>query len=168
MSPTCAPSVQKNLLLLYMRWRHFLAQKVCLQMWAWYDLHPLTYQQVQRNPFGFQCSEPEGGSVYSERCVGDQHYVCVVNPDQQNPERVRGFPVEIDVEEGENDAGENIFDDDDLDSGAVPTTPPDQGSDREQAPKRPRDVADERVAPGPGDPNDPDDPDGEDSDDPNP
>ena len=137
-------------------------------MWAWYDLHPLTYQQVQRNPFGFQCSEPEGGSVYSERCVGDQHYVCVVNPDQQNPERVRGFPVEIDVEEGENDAGENIFDDDDLDSGAVPTTPPDQGSDREQAPKRPRDVADERVAPGPGDPNDPDDPDGEDSDDPNP
>ena len=44
--------------------------------------------------------EPEGGSVYSERCVGDQHYVCVVNPDQQNPERVRGFPVEIDVEEG--------------------------------------------------------------------
>ena len=61
--------------------------------------------------------EPEGGSVYSERCVGDQHCVCVVNPDQQNPERVRGFP--IDVEEGENDAGENIFDDDDLDSGAV-------------------------------------------------
>ena len=50
---------------------------------------------------------------------------------------MRGFPVEIDVEEGENDAGENIFDDDDLDSGAVPTTPPksDQGSDREQAPK---------------------------------
>ena len=43
--------------------------------------------------------EPEGGSVYSERCVGDQHYVCVVNPDQQNPERVRGFPVDIDVEE---------------------------------------------------------------------
>ena len=42
--------------------------------------------------------------------------VCVVNPGQQNPERVRGFP--IDVEEGENDAGENIFDDDDLDSGA--------------------------------------------------
>ena len=36
--------------------------------------------------------EPERGSVYSERCVGDQHYVCVVNPDQQNPERVRGFP----------------------------------------------------------------------------
>ena len=23
-----------------------------------------------------------------------------MNPDQQNPERVRGFPVEIDVEEG--------------------------------------------------------------------
>ena len=51
--------------------------------------------------------EPEQGSVYSE------HYVCVVNPDQQNPERVRGFPVEIDVEEGEHDAGENIFGDDD-------------------------------------------------------
>ena len=42
----------------------------------------------------------------------------------------------------------------------------DQGSDREPAPKRPRDVADERVASGPGDPDDPDDPDGEDSDDP--
>ena len=109
--------------------------------------------------------EPEEGSIYSERCVGDQHYVCVVNPDQPNPERVRGFPVEIDVEEGEHDAGENILDDD---SGYVPTTPPksDQGSDRETAPKRPRDVADERVAPGPGDPDDPDDPDGEDSDDP--
>ena len=109
--------------------------------------------------------EPEEGSIYSERCVGDQHYVCVVNPDQPNPERVRGFPVEIDVEEGEHDAGENILDDD---SGYVPTTPPksDQGSDREQAPKRPRDVADEKVAPGPGDPDDPDDPDGEDSDDP--
>ena len=110
--------------------------------------------------------EPEQGSVYSERCVGDQHYVCVVNPDQQNPERVRGFPVEIDVKEGEHDAGENIFGDDD--SGYVPTTPPksDQGSDREPASKRPRDVAEEKVAPGPGDPNDPDDPDGEDSDDP--
>ena len=109
--------------------------------------------------------EPEEGAVYSERCVGDQHYVCVVNPDQQNPERVRGVPVEIDVEEGEHDAGENIFDDD---SGYVPTTPPksDQGSDREPVSKRPRDVADEKVAPGPGDPNDPDDPDGEDSDDP--
>ena len=66
--------------------------------------------------------EPEGGSVYSERCVGDQHYVCVVNPDQQNPERVRGFPVEIDVEKEENDAGDNIFDDDDRDSGYVPTS----------------------------------------------
>ena len=77
--------------------------------------------------------EPEEGSIYSERCVGDQHYVCVVNPDQPNPERVRGFPVEIDVEEGEHDAGENILDDD---SGYVPTTPPksDQGSDREPAP----------------------------------
>ena len=59
-----------------------------------------------------------------------------MNPDQQNPERVRGFPVEIDVEEGGNDAGENIFDDDDRDSGYVPTTPPksDQGSDREAGP----------------------------------
>ena len=25
-------------------------------MLAWYDLHPLTYQQVQRNPYGFHCS----------------------------------------------------------------------------------------------------------------
>ena len=107
--------------------------------------------------------EPEQSSVYSERCVGDQHYVCVVNPDQPNP--VRGFPVEIDVEEGEHDASENILDDD---SGYVSTTPPksDQGSDPEPAPKRPRDVADKKVAPGPGDPDDPDDPDGEDSDDP--
>ena len=47
-----------------------------------------------------------------------------MNPDEQNPERVRGFPVEIDVEEGEHDAGENIFGDDD--SGYVPTTPPNQ------------------------------------------
>ena len=61
-------------------------------------------------------------TTVSKRCVGDQHYVCVVNPDQQNPERVGGFPVEIDVEEGENDAGDNIFDDDDPDSGCVPTT----------------------------------------------
>ena len=44
---------------------------------------------------------------------------------------------------------------------------PKSDSYREQAPKRPRGVADERVAPGPGDPNDPDDPNGEDSDDPN-
>ena len=62
-------------------------------------------------PFSYVCrmmrfSEPntnefelEEGSVYSERCVGDQHYVCVVNPDQQNPERVRGFPVELDAQQ---------------------------------------------------------------------
>ena len=38
-----------------------------------------------------------------------------------------------------NNAGENIFDDDQVDSGAVSTTPPksDQRSDPEQAPKRP-------------------------------
>ena len=71
--------------------------------------------------------EPEQSSVYSERCVGDQHYVCVVNSNQPNSERVRGSPVEISVEEGEHDAGENILDDD---SGYVPTTLPksDQGS----------------------------------------
>ena len=28
--------------------------------------------------------EPEEGSIYSERCIGDQHYVCVVNSDQPN------------------------------------------------------------------------------------
>ena len=127
----------------------------------YYVCRMMRFSEPNTNEF-----EPEEGSVYSERCVGDQHYVCVVNSDQQKPERVRGFPVGVDVEEGENDAGENIFDDDD--SGYVPTTPPksDQGSDREPAPKRPRDVAEEKVAPGPGDPNDPDDPDGEDSDDP--
>ena len=79
--------------------------------------------------------EPERGSVYSEKCVGDQHYVCV-NPDQQNPERVRGF--------GGNDAGENIFDDDDHDSGSVPTTPPGSVGNKQQ--KRPRDVASCTVA----------------------
>ena len=92
--------------------------------------------------------EPEQGSVYSERCVGDQHYVCVVNPDQPNPERVRGFPVEIDVEEGEMMQVRTFL------MMTVDMFPPppksDQGSDREQAPKRPRDVADEKVAPGPG------------------
>ena len=107
--------------------------------------------------------EEDFSSAYFESSVGDQHYVCVVNP-----ERVRGFPVEINLEEGENDADENVFDDD-LDSGAVPTTPPksDQGSDREPGSKRPREVADERMAPGPNDPDEPDDLGGEDSDDPN-
>ena len=107
--------------------------------------------------------EEDFSSAYCESSVGDQHYVCVVNP-----ERVRGFPVEINLEEGENDADENVFDDD-LDSGAVPTTPPksDQGSDREPGSKRPREVADERMAPGPNDLDEPDDLGGEDSDDPN-
>ena len=78
-----------------------------------------------------------------------------------------GFPVEIDVEEGENDAGENTFDDDDVDSGAVPLHLESQirdpiGSKHQRGPGMWL-----RVAPGPGDPNDPDDPDGEDSDDPN-
>ena len=81
--------------------------------------------------------EEDFSSASCESSVGDQHYVCVVNP-----ERMRGFPVEINLEEGENDADENVFDDD-LDSGAVPTTPPksDQGSDREPGSKRPREVA---------------------------
>ena len=43
--------------------------------------------------------EEDFSSAYFESSVGDQHYVCVVNP-----ERVRGFPVEINLEEGENDA----------------------------------------------------------------
>ena len=75
--------------------------------------------------------EPEQGLVYSKRCVGDQYYVCVVNQDQPNSERVRSFLVEIDVEEGKYDAGENILDDD---SGYVPTTPPksDQIENRHQ------------------------------------
>ena len=110
-------------------------------------------------------------SAFQESGEGDQHYVCVVNP-----ERVRGFPVEINLEEGENDAeglnedaDENVLDEAENGSGYVPTTPPksDQGSDREQPAKRPREVADEKLAPGPPDPEDPDDPDGEDSDDPN-
>ena len=52
-----------------------------------------------------------------------------MNPDQQNSERVRGFPVEIDVEEGEHDAGENIFDDND--SGDDP-----DGEDSDDPPQR--------------------------------
>ena len=36
-------------------------------------------------------------SAFEEHVEGDQHYVHVVNP-----ERVRGFPVEINLEEGEN------------------------------------------------------------------
>ena len=40
----------------------------------------------------------------------------------------------------------------------MPTTPPksDQGSDRQQPVKRPREVAEEKLAPGPPDPEDPD------------
>ena len=37
--------------------------------------------------------EEDFSSAYFESSVGDQHYVCVVNP-----ERVRGFPVEINLE----------------------------------------------------------------------
>ena len=106
-------------------------------------------------------------SAFEEHVEGDQHYVCVVNP-----ERVRGFPVEINLEEGENhaeglndDVDENVLDEAEDEGGYVPTTPPksDQGSDREQPEKRPREVAEEKLAPGPPDPEDPE---GEDSDDP--
>ena len=88
---------------------------------------------------------------------------------------MRGFPVEINLEEGENnaeglndDGDENVLDEAEAGSGHVPTTPPksDQGSDREQPEKRPREVAEEKLAPGPPDPEDPDDPEGGDSDDP--
>ena len=92
-----------------------------------------------------------------------------------NPERVRGFPVEINLEEGENNPeglndgeNENVLDEAEVESGYVPTTPPksDQGSDREQPGKRPREGAEEKLVPGPPDPGDPDDPEGGDSDDP--
>ena len=44
--------------------------------------------------------------------------------------------------------------------GYEPTTPPKSDrSDREQLSKRPRDVAEEKLAPGPGDPDDQEDPD---------
>ena len=60
-------------------------------------------------PFSFVCrmicfSEPNtkdfeqrvlDDSAFEEHVEGDQHYVHVVNP-----ERVRGFPVEINLEEG--------------------------------------------------------------------
>ena len=90
-------------------------------------------------------------SAFEESVEGDQHYVCVVNP-----EGVRGFPVEINLEEGENaadglhdDVDENVLDEAENGSGYVPTTPPksDQGSDREQPAKRPREVAEEKLAP---------------------
>ena len=109
-------------------------------------------------------------SAFEEHVEGDQHYVHVVNP-----ERVRGFPVEINLEEGENnpeglndDGNENVLDEAEVESGYVPTTPPksDQGSDREQPGKRPRNSAEEKLVPGPPDPEDPDDPEGGDSDDP--
>ena len=89
---------------------------------------------------------------------------------------MRGFPVEINLEEGENnpeglndDGNENVLDEAEVGSGYVPTTPPksDQGSDREPPGKRPIGKgAEEKLAPGPPDPEDPDDPEGEDSDDP--
>ena len=46
-------------------------------------------------------------SAFEENVEGDQPYVCVVNP-----ERVRGFPVEINLEEGENNP-EGLNDDGD-------------------------------------------------------
>ncbi len=57
-----------------------------------------------------------------------------------------------------DDVDENVLDEAEIGSGYVPTTPPksDQGSDREPSAKRPRDVAEERVAPAPPDPEDPD------------
>ena len=87
---------------------------------------------------------------------------------------MRGFPVEINLEEGENnpeglnDENGNVLDEAEVESGYVPTTPPksDQGSDREQPGKRPRNSAEENLVPGPPDPEDPDDPEGGDSDDP--
>ena len=93
---------------------HFKNMRRECQVKSFEGLEPFSYvcrmmrfSEPNTNEF-----EPEEGSIYSERCVGDQHYVCVVNPDQPNLERVRGFPVEIDVEEGEHDAGENILGDD--------------------------------------------------------
>ena len=80
-------------------------------------------------------------SAFEEHVEGDQHYVHVVNP-----ERVRGFPVEINLEEGESnpeglndDVNGNVLDEAEVESGYVPTTPPksDQGSDRGQPGKRP-------------------------------
>ena len=90
-------------------------------------------------------------SAFEEHVEGDQHYVHVVNP-----ERVRGFPVEIDLEEGGNNPeglndgeNENVLDEAEVESGYVPTTPPksDQGSDREPAEKRPRDYDEEKMVP---------------------
>ena len=109
-------------------------------------------------------------SAFEEHVEGDQHCVHVVNP-----ERVRGFPVKVNLEEGENnpeglndDGNENVLDEAEVQSGCVPTTPPksDQGSDREQPGKRPGSSAEEKLVPGPPDPEDPDDPEGGDSDDP--
>ena len=69
---------------------------------------------------------------------------------------MRGFPVEIDLEEGENNPeglndgeNENVLDEAEVESGYVPTTPPksDQGSDREPAEKRPRDYEEEKMVP---------------------
>ena len=63
---------------------------------------------------------------------------------------------------------ENVLDEAEDEGGYVSTTPPesDQGSDRKQPEKRSKEVAEEKLAPGPPDPEDPDDPEGEDSDNP--
>ena len=42
--------------------------------------------------------------AFEEHVEGDQHYVQVVNP-----ERARGFPVEINLEEGENNHDPGII-----------------------------------------------------------
>ena len=101
-------------------------------------------------------------SAFEEHVEGDQHYVHVVNS-----ERVRGFPVEINLKEGKNnpEGNENVLDEAEAGSGYVPTTPPksDRRSDREPAGKRSREVDEEKLAPGPPSSKDPDDPKGGDS-----
>ena len=126
-------------------------------------------QKSLLNTKEFEHEESGFSSAFEESFVDEQHYVRVVNP-----ERVRGFSVEIKLEEGEHnaeglndDADENVADEPDRDSGYVPTTLPIRLIRDLTGNSRRRGLADEQIAPGPGDLEDPDEPDGVDSDDPN-
>ena len=86
----------------------------------------------ERNTNEVEHEGSDFSSAYQESCVHDHHYVCVLHP-----ERARGFPVEINLEEEENgaegmndDADENIFhegDDDPSERSYTPSIEPSGG-----------------------------------------
>ena len=98
---------------------------------------------MQAESRGF-ASEADFKPSFEDRCVeNNQHYVFGV---------VEPRLIENIFDEGNDDLlGEENVDD----GGHEPTTPPkSDGSDREQSSKRPRDIAEETLMPGPGDPDD--------------